>query len=75
MEREYMTSITIFCKGAMARARVEGQITHGMVGIPVTAEWDEEWEGLSKTLKVRCGEVSRIVSLDGTGRYVCPRNA
>ena len=63
-----MTSIKIICKGAMARARVEGQITHGMVGIPVTAEWDEEWEGMSKTLKVRCGEVSRtaIVSKDGT---------
>lgn len=73
MEREYMTSITIFCKGAMARARVEGQITHGMVGIPVTAEWDEEWEGLSKTLKVRCGEVSRIVSLDGDGPVCLPQ--
>ena len=66
-------SITIFCKGAMARARVEGQITHGMVGIPVTAEWDEEWEGLSKTLKVRCGEVSRIVSLDGDGPVCLPQ--
>lgn len=63
-----MTSIKIICKGATARARVEGQITHGMVGIPLTAEWDEEWEGMSKTLKVRCGEVSRtaIVSKDGT---------
>ena len=67
-----MTRIFLSCHGATARARVEGQITHGMTGIPVTAVFDEEWENLSKTLKVRCGEVSRIVSMDTSAPVYLP---
>lgn len=67
-----MTKITLFCKGGMARAKVEGQITQGMVGIPVTVECDEAWEGFQKTLKVRCAEVIRTVILEGCGPVSLP---
>lgn len=60
-----MTTITLFCQGSLARVRVEGQITQGMVGIPVTLVCDGAWEGLQKTLKVRCGEEVRRVVLCG----------
>ena len=39
-----MTAITLYCRGGMARARVEGPVTAGMVGIPVSVECDEVWE-------------------------------
>lgn len=67
-----MTQVLISCHGAVANVKVEGQLTHGMAGIPVTAQWDEEWQGLVKTLKVRCGEVSRIVSLEGDRQVYLP---
>lgn len=45
-----MTSIKLTLTGAQAQAQVEGILTAGMVGIPVTISYDEQWEGLSKTL-------------------------
>ena len=59
-----MTTIYLSCRGAAARARVEGQITHGMAGIAVIPDCSEEWDDLSKTLKIRCGEVSRVAHLE-----------
>lgn len=67
-----MTAITLYCRGGMARARVEGPVTAGMVGIPVSVECDEAWEGLTKTLKVRCAQVVRQVILDGENRATLP---
>ena len=65
-----MTKIKLYCRGAMAKAKVEGQLTHAMVGIPVSVEWDGEWEGLRKVLKVRCGQTCRSVRLEGTEAYL-----
>ena len=65
-----MTNVSISCHGALAKVKVKGQIHQGMVGIPVTLEWDQEWEGLRKVLKVRCGETCRSVSLEGTEAYL-----
>ena len=63
-----MTRIKLYCRGAMARAQVEGPLTHAMTGIPVEIQWDEAWNGLAKTMKIRCAEVCRtaIVAEDGT---------
>ena len=60
-----MTTITLICRGGLARARVEGSLTQGMVGIPVTLDCDEAWAGLSKQLKVRCGGVVRTAAAEG----------
>ena len=40
--------------GAHAGATVNGPLTSGMVGLPVTIECDEAWEGLTKNLVCRC---------------------
>lgn len=45
-----MTSIRLKLTGATAKAEVTGTLTSGMVGIPVTIEYDKEWEGLQKNL-------------------------
>lgn len=70
-----MTRIKLYCRGAMARAQVEGPLTHAMTGIPVEIQWDEAWNGLAKTMKIRCAEVCRtaIVAEDGTAAipYEC----
>ena len=49
-----MTSIFLKVKGAQIEASVAGTLTSGMVGIPVTIEYDEAWEGLTKNLVCRC---------------------
>ena len=49
-----MTSITLTVTGARAWASVTGPLTSGMVGIPVTIEYDEAWDGLTKNLVCRC---------------------
>ena len=49
-----MTSITLKVNGAEIQASVAGTLTSGMVGIPVTIEYDEAWEGLTKNLVCRC---------------------
>lgn len=51
-----MTSITLTVTGAKARASVNGSLTSGMVGIPVTIEYDDMWKGLTKNLVCRCGK-------------------
>ena len=51
-----MTSITLKVNGAEIRASVTGTLTSGMVGIPVTIEYDEAWEGLTKNLVCRCSK-------------------
>lgn len=45
-----MTSIKLIVTGATARAEVDGVLTSGMVGIPVTIEYDSAWDGLTKNL-------------------------
>ena len=49
-----MTSIMLTVIGAQARATVTGTLTSGMVGIPITIEYDETWDGLTKNLMCRC---------------------
>ena len=50
----YLTSIFLKVRGAQIEASVTGTLTSGMVGIPVTIEYDEAWEGLTKNLVCRC---------------------
>ena len=50
-----MTSIMLTVTGAQACATVTGTLTSGMVGIPVTIQYDQEWDGLTKNLVCRCG--------------------
>lgn len=68
-----MTSIKLILTGAHAWASVEGPLTSGMVGIPVTIEYDEPWNGLTKNLMCRCspwnsndGEVRTILNVGET---------
>lgn len=51
-----MTSILLNVTGAQAWATVTGPLTSGMVGIPITIEYDAAWEGLTKNLVCRCSE-------------------
>ena len=55
-ERLVLTSILLTVTGAKAWATVTGPLTSGMVGIPVTIEYDDSWNGLTKNLVCRCGE-------------------
>ena len=56
-----MTRIELTVAGARAWATVTGPLTSGMVGIPVTIQYDEAWNVLTKNLLCRCGR-------DGSGR-------
>ena len=49
-----MTSIILTVTGAQAQASVSGTLTSGMVGIPVTINYDDSWEGVTKNLVCRC---------------------
>lgn len=51
-----MTSIKLIVTGAKVRANVDGLLTSGMVGIPVTIEYDGAWKGLTKNLVCRSGQ-------------------
>lgn len=51
-----MTSILLTVTGAKALASVSGPLTSGMVGIPVTIQYDGVWDGLTKNLVCRCGQ-------------------
>ena len=55
-ERRYLTSIMLTVTGARTQALVNGTLTSGMVGVPVTIEYDEAWEGLTKNLVCRCSK-------------------
>ena len=68
-----MTSITLKLTGAHAWATVRGPLTSGMVGIPVTIEYDGAWDGLTKNLMCRCspwdsddGEIRTILNVGET---------
>lgn len=56
-----MTSIKLTVSGASARAEVDGLLTSGMVGIPVTISYDSAWDGLTKALVCRGGSVIRTI--------------
>ena len=49
-----MTSIKLTVTGAEVWATVTGILTSGMVGIPVTIQYDASWDGLRKNLVCRC---------------------
>lgn len=72
-ERLNLTSILLKVTGAHAWATVNGPLTSGMVGLPVTIEYDEAWEGLTKNLVCRCspwncdgGETRTILNVGET---------
>lgn len=67
-----MTSIQLTVTGAHAVARVEGLITAGMVGIPVTITCDESWDGLVKTLVCKSDTQQRCIYNVGTEATVAP---
>ena len=48
-----MTSIMLTVTESKAQALVSGTLTSGMVGIPVTIEYDDSWNGLTKNLVYR----------------------
>lgn len=56
-----MTSIQLTVSGAVVQAEVRGILTAGMVGIPVSIQYDSAWDGLKKTLVCKSGEVVRAV--------------
>lgn len=53
-----MTSIKLTVAGAEMWASVTGILTSGMVGIPVTIEYDASWDGLRKNLVCRCSPLN-----------------
>ena len=73
-----MTSIKLTVQGANTSVTVTGKLTAGMVGIPVTIAYDEEWDGLTKNLVCRCirpgtdHTESRAVLNVGGGRHGGP---
>lgn len=56
-----MTSIKLIVKGANARAVVDGPLTSGAVGIPVTITYDSAWDGLTKALICRSEAGARTI--------------
>lgn len=67
-----MTKIQLTLTGAQARAEVDGLLTAGMVGVPVTIDWDESWDGLVKTLVCRSDGCVRTVLNVGNQTTVAP---
>lgn len=68
-----MTSIKLTLTGAQAWASTSGPLTSGMVGIPVTIEYDDAWDGLTKNLMCRCspwgsndGEIRTLLNVGDT---------
>ena len=62
-----MTSIKLIVTGASARAEVDGLLTSGMVGIPVTITYDSAWDGLTKAVVCRAGSIVKtILNVRGT---------
>lgn len=68
-----LTSIKLMLTGAQAWATVDGPLTSGMVGIPVTIEFDDAWDGLTKNLICRCstwgsngGEIRTLLNVGDT---------
>lgn len=67
-----MTSIRLILTGANARAELSGTLTAGMVGVPVTIECNEEWEGLTKNLVCQSDIGVRTVLEIGEKTLVVP---
>lgn len=61
-----MTSIQLIVTGARIHAKVCGPLTSGMVGIPVSIQYDNIWDGLTRTLVCKGGGTPRSVSGIGT---------
>ena len=68
-----LTSIKLMLTGAQAWATVDGPLTSGMVGIPVTIKFDDAWDGLTKNLICRCstwgsngGEIRTLLNVGDT---------
>lgn len=51
-----MTNIKLIVRGARVRVEVDGILTSGAVGIPVTIQYDSAWDGLTKNLVCTSGE-------------------
>ena len=54
-----MTQIQLKTNGASLTAKASGKITSGTVGMPVLIEYDDSWDGLTKTAMFRVSEFSR----------------
>lgn len=54
-----MTNIKLIVDGSSASAVASGRLTSGMVGVPLTIEYDDSWNGLIKTAVFRVGSFSR----------------
>lgn len=67
-----MTTIQLTLTGPEAKAQVDGVLTAGMVGVPVTIVYDQAWEGLAKTLVCKGGGKTRKLYNVGTGAVVAP---
>ena len=59
-----MTNIEIQVTGAQAEGRLEGLLTAGMVGVPVTFTFDGSWENMEKTAVFRAGGETVILPLE-----------
>ena len=51
-----MTRIKLIVNGSKVRAEVDGILTSGSVGIPVTIDYDSSWDGLTKHLVCTSGK-------------------
>lgn len=56
-----MTSIKLTLSGAVAQTETDGIITEGMKGLPVTIVYDEQWDGLYKTLVCKSAAGQRSI--------------
>lgn len=56
-----MTNIKVKISGASAEATADGKLTSGMVGIPVTVEYDESWKDLAKNISFKADGFQRTV--------------
>lgn len=54
-----MTNIKVKVNGSSITAEADGKLTSGMVGVQVSIEYNEEWDGLNKTAIFRVGQFSR----------------
>lgn len=54
-----MTNIIVKANGTSIVASADGKLTSGMVGVPVSIEYDVSWSGLTKTISFRVGNFVR----------------
>lgn len=65
-----MIKITVNVSGTSIAACANDKLTSGMVGVPVTIEYDESWSGLYKTASFRSGNLVRSRAGVGTSTTV-----